>query len=332
MAKQTFTTGQVLTAAQMTSLQQTAMLGGNAAVKTTSYVLVAADAGTSVAMNSTSATTVTVNTGLFAAGDIVTIINQNTGVCTVTAGTATVRKASGASLALSQYQGGVLNFISASEAIFFPFDVGGGLTSPLTTKGDLWTYSTTDARLGVGTTNQVLSVDSSTATGLKWTTLSTGSQTVITSGTFSGTTNLSLSSFGGYKDLRLIITGAYSGTAANYFNLTVNGLATGIWNSAFANSNSSSVSNNENIGNISLVEDTTTGTNAANTSIFDLYNYTESSNAKVGRIVAITYSNSNSKWIMRSTGFGVRVTAAVTSINVQSAVAMQGSYELIGIN
>ena len=45
MAKQTFTTGQVLTAAQMTSLQQTAMGGGSATAKTASYVLVTADAG-----------------------------------------------------------------------------------------------------------------------------------------------------------------------------------------------------------------------------------------------------------------------------------------------
>ncbi len=42
MAKQTFTTGQVLTAAQMTSLQQTAMLGGDASAKVASYTLVAA--------------------------------------------------------------------------------------------------------------------------------------------------------------------------------------------------------------------------------------------------------------------------------------------------
>ena len=75
MAKQTFTTGQVLTAAQMTSLQQTAMLGGAASAKTASYTLVAADAGTAISMSSASATTITVNTALFAAGDTVHITN-----------------------------------------------------------------------------------------------------------------------------------------------------------------------------------------------------------------------------------------------------------------
>ena len=43
-----------------------------------------------------------------------------------------------------------------------------GGASPLTTKGDLYTYSTTDARLGVGTNGQVLTADSAEATGLKW--------------------------------------------------------------------------------------------------------------------------------------------------------------------
>ena len=117
MAKQTFTTGQVLTAAQMTSLQQTSMGGGSTTAKTASYVLVAADAGTVVQMNSASATTITVNTALFAAGDTVQIQNVGAGVCTVTAGTATVSTAG--SLALSQYEGGQLYFDTTSAALFF---------------------------------------------------------------------------------------------------------------------------------------------------------------------------------------------------------------------
>jgi hypothetical protein len=119
MAKQTFTTGQVLTAAQMTSLQQTAMLGGAASAKVASYVLVAADAGDAITMSNAGATTITANTGLFATGDIVTIINIGAGVCTITAGTATVTTSG--SLVLAQNQGGVLRFTSPSEAIFLQF-------------------------------------------------------------------------------------------------------------------------------------------------------------------------------------------------------------------
>ena len=119
MAKQTFTTGQVLTAAQMTSLQQTAMLGGAASAKVASYVLVAADAGDAITMNNAGATTITVNTGLFATGDIVTIINIGAGACTITAGTATVTTSG--SLVLAQNQGGVLRFTSPSAAIFLQF-------------------------------------------------------------------------------------------------------------------------------------------------------------------------------------------------------------------
>jgi len=172
MAKQIFTTGQVLTASQMTSLQQTALGGGATTAKVASYVLVAADAGTVVQMNSASATTITVNQSLFAAGDTVQIQNVGSGVCTVTAGSATVSTAG--SLALSQYEGGQLYFNTTSAALFFDIVQSSGMTNPMTTTGDIIYSSSgsTPARLGIGTTGQVLNV----ASGLPaWATPASGS-------------------------------------------------------------------------------------------------------------------------------------------------------------
>ena len=115
MAKQTFTSGQVLTAAQVNALQANDY-NQTVSNKTASYTLVAADKGTRIVMNDASATAITVNTSLFDAGDTLFIQNIGAGVCTITAGTATVT--SSASLALVQYASGTLFFTSASEAIF----------------------------------------------------------------------------------------------------------------------------------------------------------------------------------------------------------------------
>lgn len=49
-----------------------------------------------------------------------------------------------------------------------------GTSSPLTTKGDLYTYDTGNARLPVGTNGQVLSANSAQATGLEWITPASG--------------------------------------------------------------------------------------------------------------------------------------------------------------
>jgi hypothetical protein len=159
MAKQTFSVGQVLTAAQMTSLQQTAMGGGSATAKTANYVLVAADAGTTVAMNAAGTTTITVNTSLFAAGDTVYIQNLGAGVTTITAGTATVNTS--ASLALAQYEGGQLYFVSTSASIFIKgagAAAGGGgkvlqvVSATTTTEASTTSATWTDSNLSASIT------------------------------------------------------------------------------------------------------------------------------------------------------------------------------------
>lgn len=222
MAKQTFTVGQVLTAAQLTSLQQTAMGGGAASAKTASYTLVAADAGTTISMTSTSATTITVNTGLFAAGDTIFIQNLGSGNCTVTAGTATVSTAG--STILPTNDAGILYFVSTGVAIFYDF-IQTGAVSPLTTKGDLYGFSTLDARIPIGANGTLLTADSSESLGLKWAapagggsglTLITPTSTansggsVSTSGgavTFTGVTSVSLN-------------GVFTSTYTNYLIIT----------------------------------------------------------------------------------------------------------------
>ena len=216
MAKQTFTTGQVLTAAQMTSLQQTAMGGGSATAKTASYVLVAADAGATVIMNSASATTITVNTGLFAAGDTVFIQNLGAGNCTVTAGTATV--ATAGSLILPQNDAGILYFTATGTSIFYDY-IQAGAVSPLTTKGDLYTFSTSDARLGVGANNTILVADSAEATGLKWAAPAGGGMTLINTFAMSAVSSLNMNNIfsSTYSRYRVLIYTTQS--VADWINL-----------------------------------------------------------------------------------------------------------------
>jgi hypothetical protein len=104
--------------------------------------------------------------------------------------------------------------------------------TPLTTKGDLFTFDTADARLGVGTNGHVLTADSVAATGLKWAAPSSGAMVLVKARTaFSGVANTG-STFdnvfsGTYNYYTIVIDQFSSSSVANaQFQFRVGGVTT----------------------------------------------------------------------------------------------------------
>jgi hypothetical protein len=125
----------------------------------------------------------------------------------------------------------------ATDNVWYPIGVGGhGHPDYITqatavnptiidAKGDIITATAADtpARLAVGTANQVLTVDSSTATGLKWATPASGALTLITRQSFSNVAGTG-TTFDGvftstYKSYLVIIETIVGATYADDFQL-----------------------------------------------------------------------------------------------------------------
>jgi hypothetical protein len=106
----------------------------------------------------------------------------------------------------------------------FVWGTDGGMTNPMTTTGDTIYSSSgsTPARLGIGTANQVLRVNSG-ATAPEWATLTSGGVTLIAEQTASSSSAIDFNSIpGSYKNLILTYQGIYASTTASGFDLRFN--------------------------------------------------------------------------------------------------------------
>jgi hypothetical protein len=99
--------------------------------------------------------------------------------------------------------------------------------TPLTTKGDLFTFTTVDARIGVGANGTVLTADSAEATGLKWATAGGGTEsyTEVYNASLPAAASVTVSSLTGDK-IRVYISSASSTNASATYRLKPNSNST----------------------------------------------------------------------------------------------------------
>lgn len=204
-------------------------------------------------------------------------------------------------------------------------------------KGDIIAATAADtvARLAVGANNTVLTADSSTATGLKWATASSGGMTLLTSGNVStSSSTLVLSSISGaYNDLVFIASDLHPSISARTMSFTANSVTdydyavqtllsgTSIQDyggiaaaSIDPQYNSMSNANDENALMIRIFD-------YANTTSYKLVNITHHFQDRLG--------NTNSLFAWGT----INTTSAITSItiNVNANFGTAGPYKLYGV-
>jgi hypothetical protein len=207
------------------------------------------------------------------------------------------------------------------------------MATEIDAKGDLvvGTGADTFARLAVGTNDYVLTAASGETTGLKWAAPAAGGMTLIASGSLpTGASTLTLSSISGsYIDLVLYVVNWKTGSGGDFLKMRFNGVTSG---SYFSQDSYAS-------GEVTTVADSmrfTRGVNATTNPgqiVVDIPNYASTTGKYItsaGYNNSTTNGNSNLSLYIG----GTQTTTAITSITIFGNEASNftgGTYILYGV-
>jgi hypothetical protein len=190
--------------------------------------------------------------------------------------------------------------------------------SPGTTSGDVdyYTTSTTKARLGIGTTGQVLTVTGGVPV---WETPAGGGGMTLISTTTLSSTSVTLSSIPStYNKIYVVVSGATWGTGSSNIQLLPNNLTTNYGTINFVDDGSAE---NGVMGNIAITSNRTVlNTGAKNVFVLEIDNYASASYFKAFKFWGY-HERTGPAPTAFQVGGGVRTTTAISSLVIQTSNA-----------
>jgi len=180
-------------------------------------------------------------------------------------------------------------------------------------KGDLIAATAADtvARLAVGTNDQVLTADSTAATGMAWKTSASGGMTLLSTTTLSGTSTTISGISGSYTNLEVFIYGVNMGSDTR-FRLAWNGTTT-LGYTQSANNSGSFTTDVANYLFLTGSSANMTNGRTDNAFSFTIQNYA-SAQRKTFQGSGVYYNTANADLFASFFGGGINTTSAISSL------------------
>jgi len=182
-----------------------------------------------------------------------------------------------------------------------------------TAKGSLLSASaaSTPAVLAVGSNDQVLTADSSTTTGLKWATPSSGGMTLLSTTSLNGVSTVTISSISGsYTDLQVIVEGLTVASGSTVLRMQMNGASSPYTQYQFINA-STSLSGVGNEPSDPVIMNVYTSATKAMASKIEIPRYTSSANKMA---YTRAQASDGSSFNQRYTSINYNSSSAITSL------------------